>query len=65
MHYCQDYYRLARMVSLFIDDLTKEKMPDLDDLLDGSKGQSNQQKKAKKVRMSITKLERHSTIFKS
>jgi hypothetical protein len=53
------------MVSLFIDDLTKEKMPDLDDLLDGSKGQSNQQKKAKKVCMSITKLERHSTIFKS
>jgi hypothetical protein len=35
----QDYYRLARMVSLFIHDLTKEKMPDPDDLLDGSKGQ--------------------------
>ena len=34
----QEYYKLARMVALFIYDLTKEKMPDPDDQMDGSGG---------------------------
>lgn len=34
----QEYYKLARMVALFLYDLTKEKMPDPDDQMDGSGG---------------------------
>jgi hypothetical protein len=34
----QEYYRLAKMVGFFIYDLTKKKMPDPDDVMDGRSG---------------------------
>ena len=34
----QEYYKLARMVAFYIYDLTKEKMLDPDDYLDGVEG---------------------------
>jgi hypothetical protein len=35
----QEYYKLSKMVSFFIFDLTKEKMPDPDDVMDEGKGE--------------------------